>query len=172
MHELPWPFIGAEALAARAIPARDAGALRTGLSRCVRPVGGGPSAVERAKAAWLWSGRRGVVAGQSAAAMLGAKWIDGTQPAELIHCNQKSPSNLIVRAETLAAGEVLGVAGTPVTSASRTAFDVGRHTLSQLRALQHLDALANATDVKVADIEAIMAAHPGARGLPRLRAVL
>ncbi|MDT5109690.1 MAG: hypothetical protein QOE20_1580, partial [Mycobacterium sp.] len=171
--DLPWPFIGAEVLAARAIPERAMRVLYEPVYPGVYvPWGVAPSAVERAKAAWLWSGRRGVVAGQSAAAMLGAKWVDGTQPAELIHRNQKSPSNLIVRAETLSAGEVLDVAGTPVTTAARTAFDVGRHTLSRLRALQRLDALANATHVKVADIEGVMAAHPGARGLPRLRAVL
>jgi hypothetical protein len=38
--------------------------------------------------------------------------------------------------------------------------------------VQRLDALVNATDVKLVDIESVMAAHPGARGMPRLRRVL
>lgn len=59
-----------------------------------------------------------------------------------------------------------------MTNAARTAYDIGRHTKSRVRALQHLDALANATDVKALDVEAVMAAHRGARGMPRLRRVL
>ena len=78
MTELPWPFIGAEALAARAIPERAMRTLYEPVYPGVYvPWGTAPSAVERAEAAWLWSRRRGVVAGQSAAAMLGAKWVDG-----------------------------------------------------------------------------------------------
>ena len=133
------------------------------------PHGIEPSAVERARAAWLWSGRRGVVAGQSAAAMLGTKWIDATLPAELIHDNHKAPSGLIVRTEALRRADVLDIEGVAVTNPARTAFDVGRHTASRIRAIQRLDALANATDVKVVDVEALMAAHRSARGMPRLR---
>lgn len=59
---------------------------------------------QRAEAAWLRSRRRGVVAGQSAAAMLGVKWVDGRHPAELIHDNRRSPARLVVRTEALAPG--------------------------------------------------------------------
>jgi hypothetical protein len=38
--------------------------------------------------------------------------------------------------------------------------------------VQPLDALANATDVKRVEVEAVMAAHPAARGNPRLLRVL
>jgi REase_MTES_1575 len=69
-------------------------------------------------------------------------------------------------------GEVVDVDGMPVTSPARTAFDLGRWTSSRLHAVQRLDALANATDVKINDVEALMAEHRGARGLVRLRAVL
>lgn len=57
------------------------------------------------------------------------------------------------------------VDGVAVTTAARTAFDLGRHTVSRLRAVQRLDALVNATDVKLVDIESVMAAHPDARGM-------
>jgi hypothetical protein len=173
MTDLPWPFVGAEALAAQAIPER---AMRT-LYEPVYPGiyvpwGITPSARDRAKAAWLWSRRRGIVAGQSAAAMLGVEWVDASQPAELIHDNRKPPPKIIVRSETLAMGELCDVDGVLVTTPARTAFDIGRHTRSRIRAVQRLDALANATDVKLVDVDAVLAAHPGARGIPRLRMVL
>lgn len=74
--------------------------------------------------------------------------------------------------ETLLPGEVVEVDGMPVTSPARKAFDVGRWTFSRLHAVQRLDALANATDVKTNDVEAVIAEHRGTRGLVRLRAVL
>ena len=39
------------------------------------------TAVLRAEAAWLWSRRRGIIAGRSASALHGAKWIDAYAPA-------------------------------------------------------------------------------------------
>jgi hypothetical protein len=173
MAELPWPFVGSEALAARVIPERAMRTLYEPVYPGVYvPWGVAPSAVERAKAAWLWSRRRGTVAGQSAAAMLGTKWVDGAQPAELIHDNRRPPGGLIVHTDPLATDETLTVDGVSVTTAARTAFDIGRHTRSRLRAVQRLDALVNVTDVKLTDIEAVMAAHPRARGMPRLRRIL
>lgn len=77
-----------------------------------------------------------------------------------------------MHSETLLPGEVVEVDGMPVTSPARTAFDLGRWTSSRLHAVQRLDALANATDVKINDVEALMAEHRGTRGLVRLRAVL
>jgi len=136
------------------------------------PCGVEPSAKQRAIAAWLWSRRNGVVAGQSAAAILGTKWIDGAQPAELVYDNRRPPAKLITRSETLHPDVVLDVDGVVVTNPERTAFDVGRHTQSRIVAAQRLDALANATNVKAVDVEAVMAAHPAARGMPRLRNVL
>lgn len=136
------------------------------------PGGIALTARERAQAAWLWSRRKGVVAGNSAAALLGAKWVSPTLDAELVHVNRHAPAGIVVHSETLLRGEVVEVDGMLVTSPARTAFDVGRWTSSRLFAVQRLDALANATDVKVTDIEAVMAEHRGTRGLVRLKAVL
>jgi hypothetical protein len=127
MSDLPWPFVGAEALAAQAIPERA-------MRNCYEQLYPGvfvprdiaPSARQRAEAAWLWSRRRGVAAGQSAAAMLGGKWVDGSQPAELIHDNRKSPAGLIVRTDSLASEETLYVGPMQVTNPARTAFELGR----------------------------------------------
>ncbi len=107
-----------------------------------------------------------------ASAVLGAKWIDPSEPAELIHDNRRPPPNLVVRNHRVLPEEVVEIGGMPVTTAARTAFDLGRHIKSRIIAVQRLDALANATDVKREEIEAIIAAHPGARDIPRLRSVL
>ncbi len=74
--------------------------------------------------------------------------------------------------DVLTPEEVVDIDGMGVTSPARTAFDIGRHVARRVAAVQRLDALAAATDVKVTDVEAIMAAHPGARGTPRLRGAL
>jgi hypothetical protein len=76
-----------------------------------------------------------------------------------------------VHTDTLLEGEVTDVGGVAVTTAARTAFDIGRRA-PRLLAVQRLDALANATDVKTMDVEAIAAQHPGARGVRRLLGVL
>jgi very-short-patch-repair endonuclease len=136
------------------------------------PRGVEPSARQRAEAAWLWSDRRAVVAGRSAAALLGAKWADGNEPAELIHDNRKPPALLVVRTERLLADERTNIGEISVTTPARTSFDIGRHTSSSIQAIQRLDALANGTGVTAAEVAAVSAAHPGARGLRRLRGIL
>lgn len=173
MFETPWPFIGTEALASRLIPEH---AMRRWYEELYPgvyvPKDVDPSAAQRAKAAWLWSRRRGVLAGTSAAAVLGVKWIDGDEDAELIHANRRAPDDLIVRTEALAASEVTRIDDMRVTTPARTAFDYGRHVHARLLAVERLDALACATGVTIADVESIYEKHRGAKGLPRLRKVL
>jgi very-short-patch-repair endonuclease len=170
---MDWPFLGAEALAAGAIPERAMRALYEPVYPGVySPAGIELSASQRAQAAWLWSRRRGVVGGNSAAALLGAKWVSRSLDAELVHDNRKPPPRIVVRSDTLALQEVLTVDGVAVTTPARTAFDIGRLTLTRQHAVQRLDALMNATDVKIADVEAVIDEHAGARGLVRLRRVL
>ncbi|WP_297594723.1 hypothetical protein [Mycobacterium sp.] len=173
MEEHPWPFLGSEALAARAFPERAMRLLYASVYPGVyAPAGIELTAGQRASAAWLWSRRRAVVAGNSAAALLGTKWVSPSLDAELVHDNRRPPSGITVHTDTLRPHEMCMVNGVALTSAARTAFDVGRRTASRLQAVQRLDALMNATDVKVSDVEAVMAEHPGARGLVRLRRVL
>lgn len=172
MTELPWPFVGTEVVASGTLSERT-------LRRRFRPLypnvyvprDAAVTAPERARAAWLWSKRRGVVAGLSAAALHGARWIDADEPAELLHDNRRPPQGLVVRTECTLPAELAVVGGIPVTTPARTAFDLGRR-LPRTVAVQRLDALANATGLKDVDVAEVMAAHPGARGLPRLRGVL
>jgi hypothetical protein len=104
--------------------------------------------------------------------MLGTKWIDASEPAELIHDNRRPPPELVTWTGNVPADETVSLNGMRVTTPARTAFDIGRHIRSRIVAVQRLDALANATDVKRVDIEATIAAHHGARGIPRLCRVL
>jgi hypothetical protein len=80
----------------------------------------------RSEAAWLWSGRRGVLAGLAAAALHGSDWIGDDEPVELIWRNQHSPAGVITRNQRVGCDEVTRIAGLPVTTSPRTAFDLAR----------------------------------------------
>lgn len=79
------PFIGSEALAAGLISWHELGKYYTAimpnvyLDKRLKP-----SLRQRVIAAWLWSGRKGVIAGASASALHGAKWVDDHALVELI----------------------------------------------------------------------------------------
>jgi hypothetical protein len=172
MQQIEWPFRAADALAAGALTFRE---LRR-FHCAVYPGVWAPREVElsadqRARAAWLWSRRGGVPAGLSASAVLGAKWIEGGAPAQLIHTNRRPPPMIIVHTDSLSADETRTVLGMPVTTPARTAFDLGRR-LGRTQGVQRIDALMNATDVKLDDIEAVISRHPGVRGVRRLRQTL
>lgn len=126
---------------------------------------------DRTAAAWLWSRRQAVVAGAAAAALHGALWVGDDAPIELIWRNGRPPRGLVVRNENLGDGEVGSVAGIPVTSLARTAFDLGRH-LPRNAAVARLDALSRAGRFSVAEVERVAERHPGARGLRNLRIAL
>ncbi len=172
MQSIPWPFLAAEALAADALTFRELRRFHAAVYPGVWiPRDVDLSAIDRARAAWLWSGRRGVLAGLSASAVLGAKWIDGDAPAELVHTNRRPPPGVVVHTDGLAGDEKQQELGLPVTTPARTAFDLGRR-LDVTSAVQRVDALMQATDLKVDDVDAVIARHRGARGLAQLRRVL
>jgi hypothetical protein len=50
-------------------------------------------------AAWLWSDRRGIIAGRAAAALHGARWIDDFTPVELLGPFNHAPPGVIIRRE-------------------------------------------------------------------------
>ena len=172
MRTIDWPFRAVEALDSGALTFRELRRFDTAIYPGVwAPRGLDLTAVHRAKAAWLWSRRRAVPAGLSASAMLGAQWIEPELSAELVHTNRRPPPLIAVHTDLLLPGETQSIAGMPVTTAARTAFDIGRR-LGLEAGVQRIDALMNATDVKVADVEAVIARHPGVRGLVQLRRTL
>ncbi|OBJ32660.1 hypothetical protein [Mycolicibacter heraklionensis] len=130
-----------------------------------------PALRDRTTAAWLASRRHGVIAGLAASALHGAQWVDADVDIELIAQNTRAQPGLIVRDETLADDEVTKVAGLPVTTPARTAYDLARH-LPRGNAVARLDALARATPFSTEDVLLIAKHHQGARGSRRLRTVL
>jgi very-short-patch-repair endonuclease len=125
----------------------------------------------RALAAWLWSRREATLVGNSAAAMLGTKWISADEPAELGRSRFTSAAGIIVRSGAIAEDELCMRRGIPCTTAARTAYDVGRFMLPD-KSIVRIDALLNATGCRVDDVAAIAGRYPKARGIRRLRAAL
>jgi hypothetical protein len=87
--------------------------------------------------AWLWSGRRGIVAGRAAAALHGALWVHPGTPVELITPSTRPPRGIITRDEMISDDELVLIDGMAVTNPARTAFDLARHLHRDLLALVH-----------------------------------
>src|ERR1700744_4320242 len=132
-------FVGSEAVVQGTLSPYQ---LRTGYRAIVPnvylPDWAAPSLRQRAQAAWLWSGRRGVLAGLAAAALHGSNWIDDAQPIELILRHPPPPAGVITRNRRLNGDEITHVARLPVTTPARTAYDLGR-LLPRGKAVARLD---------------------------------
>lgn len=167
----PGPFIGTEAVAQGRYSRRTLASRARPIYRNVYlPPGEELTPASRAVAAWLWSGRQATVAGVSAAALHGSRWIGVDEPAELTRTNA-SANDIVVHRERLTDDEVCAISGIPVTTPARTAFDVGRRGPLPM-ALTRVDALARATGLTAADVTPLLAAHRGARGIVGLREVI
>lgn len=165
-------ILGGEAVAAGRVTRHELGRWYTAIYRGVYiRKGSDPSLRDRAIAAWLASGRRGVVAGVAASALHGAPWVDPTVPIELVGVKIRPQDGLIPRTERAADSEITRIAGLPVTTRIRTAFDLGRH-LDRPEALARLDALMWNQQFSIADVRALDDRYPRARGLRQLRELL
>jgi hypothetical protein len=165
-------FLGSEAVGAAALTEYQLrGWYRTIFRDVYIPKRHEPSLDDRTLGAWLWSGRRAVIAGAAASALHGARWVDADTPIELVAKSARPQRGLIVRNEMLGADEVTAVNRLPVTSVARTAFDLGRH-LARGQALARLDALMRATSFSFEDVSVVAKRYRGARGLRRLAEVL
>ncbi|CAJ1505215.1 hypothetical protein MU0083_003634 [[Mycobacterium] kokjensenii] len=130
-----------------------------------------PTLRDRATAAWLASGRTGVIAGVAASGLHYAEWVDDDIDIDLIDGTMRKQPGLIVHDETLRDDEITQAGRIPVTTPARTAYDLGR-LLPRGDALARLDALARARSLRAEDVLLIAEHHKGARGLRRLRSVL
>lgn len=169
---MPDPFIGAEAIQNGAL---TRGQLRWNhaavLPRVYMDKSAHRTLYENTLATWLWTDRRGVIAGRAAAALHGAKWVDSSTPIEVIAEHTRRRRGVIVHEERLAADEIEFIGDLPVTTPMRTAVDIGRH-LPRDPAVAHLDALAAATGITAIDTLAFADRSRGARGIRRARIAL
>jgi very-short-patch-repair endonuclease len=166
------PFIGHEAIAAGLMSKSQ---LATRFRRLFPGVyverDADITAELRAKAGWLWTGRRGVVAGFAAAALHGSKWADDARVVELIHDNRRGPPGIQPRGDRIEEDEIKLVAGMPVTSPVRTALDLGCW-YPIMTAVAGIDALARATEINPTDVELLARRCAGRRGIVRARRAL
>ena len=96
------PFVGTEAISEGTL---TRGALRWN-NTAVHPGVYVPNGAERTLylntvAAWLWTGRKGVIAGRAAAALHGAKWIDASTPIEVIAEHTRRRTGVVVHEERI-----------------------------------------------------------------------
>lgn len=166
------PFIGSEAVANGEVAKS---ALRTQYIKMFRDVYVRPgtelTAQVRARAGWLWSGRRGVIAGMSASALHGAEWVDAAMPLEIIHTNRNRLRGLRVHSDRIDEDEIDLIDGIPVTTPARTALDLACW-YSTGEAVAAIDALARAVEVKRADVDLLVQRYLGRRGIGRGRTAL
>lgn len=123
---------------------------------------------DRTLGAWLSTHSQAVIAGVAASALHGANWVNPDGPIELISRHLRPQPGLVVRRETLAADEITRVAGLPITTRARTAFDLGRH-LPRGEALARMDALMRAMVFSTEDVLLLAKRYRGARGIRQLR---
>jgi hypothetical protein len=146
------PIIGSEAVASGLVTPY---ALRSRFSAIhpdvYLPAGTDLTATTRARAAWLWSRRRGVVAGRSASALYGANWLDHHGPAELLFAYRRPPGGIRTWSDRFGEDEIQTIAGIPTTTPARTAPDLAcRNPVGE--AVAAIDALTRATDLKMIDV--------------------
>lgn len=166
------PFIGSEALAAGTLTRYRLRSRFVALHPDVYVDPGTElTATTRACAAWLWSRRRGIVAGRSASALHGAKWVDHRAPAQLVYQHRRPPAGINTWSDSLAHNEIRLIGDIPATSAARTAFDIACHNPIG-KAVAALDALARATRLDVAEVESLTQRYKGHRNVRRARRAL
>ena len=130
------------------------------------------TATDRIRAAYLSAGPGAVVAGVSAQFLHGVHYPDVDGDVEMIRDlrgqGRRRTGVRFLRTDRLAADDVFEIAGLPVTTAIRTAYDLGRRQPDWL-ALGHLDDLARSADLDLGELWAYTRDHPRARGICQLR---
>ena len=165
-------FVGSEALAAGRVTKYDLRARYQHVLPDVYATDGQPLTLfDRTVAAWLWSRRRGVVSGLAASALHRARWVSDDVPIELVLPNARGPRGVRTYGDELLSGECQELCGMGVTTPARTAFDLGRRVRDGDR-VAALDALGNATRLSRAVVDTVIASHPGARNVRKLKSAL
>jgi hypothetical protein len=168
----PKLIVATEALADGSLTRRDLRRSYVKVHRNVyAPTGAKLTALDRAHAAWLWSGRRATLVGHSASALLGSQWIPDDAPVELAHSRRPAARGITVHSRQIRDDEVCTVGAINCTTPARTAYDLGRR-LPVDTGIIRIDALLNATKVSIPQVESIALRYPGARNIRRLRGAL
>jgi hypothetical protein len=166
------PFLGSEALAARRLSRHELRSRYVALHQDVYvPRDAELTPVLRAKACWLRSRRRGILAGFSASALYGTRWIDPSRPAEIIDTNRRKAPGVLVWEERIEADEITVANQIRITTPARTALDLARRYPRGI-AIAAVDALVQATELKLADVELLVDRYRGRHGMKAARTAL
>jgi hypothetical protein len=166
------PFLGREAVRAGLLSKHQLRTRHRAIFRGVYLSDGVDLTAEiKAQAAWLFAGPDAVLAGVSAAAVHGTKWLDPNAPAVIIRPDRHGPAGLTIYSYDLALQDICLRDGMRVTSAARTGFDIGR-LLPLHCAVPILDALMRATDLRPSEIAQVASRCPGIRGIRQVMATL
>jgi hypothetical protein len=166
------PFIGTEALASGEL---TRGQLRWNY-RAVHPDVYVAKDQERTLfvrtyAAWLSTKRTGIIAGLAAAALHGVYGIPAETPIDMIGPHNRRRRGIVMREERIEDDEVRSNRTWRMTTAARTALDLGRR-LPRALAVEYLDELARAAHLTEADVVPLLDRYRGARGIPQARIAL
>jgi very-short-patch-repair endonuclease len=172
MPILEGPFVGSEAIERGLVRKHE---LRSLYRRVFPDVYVAKSAIltlnQRARAGWLWSHRQGVIAGLTASALHGAKWVDENAPVELVWPNARPARGLRTYDMRVRADEFGPMGDMRVTTPARTGFDIARRK-PLYAAVANLDALGNATGLTGGAILRVARNHRGSPGLRQLAKAL
>jgi very-short-patch-repair endonuclease len=126
----------------------------------------------RSRAAYLLVEPHGVLAGYSAAELLGASCGPENAPAEVL-CprSRRRLPGLIVHTDALTADETVVQAGLRMTAPARTAFDLARWQ-PLVEGVTAVDALAHRFPFDLDEVRALRSRHLGAHGGRRIERVL
>ena len=171
MSILDRPFVGSEVAEGLLRKHELRSSYRTVFPDVYVPNGVELTLARRARAGWLWSHRQGVIAGLTASALHGAKWVDADAPVELVWPNARPARGMRTYDYRLRTEEFAELDGMRVTTPARTGFDIGRRRPLDT-AIANLDALGNATGLAASDVFHVARKHRGSRGLRQLAKVL
>ncbi|MFE3446753.1 hypothetical protein ACFXNW_27300 [Nocardia sp. NPDC059180] len=172
MGELNEPFPGSWAVRAGLITTWE---LRNNYSR-VHPDVYVPKGIRldargRALAAGHWTKGEGILAGCSAAAMYGTRWLND-RPAEIVMPRRMRPlPNVRVYRDRIPDDQVCEIAGFRCTTPARTAIDLARR-LDFDNAVEVIDALCHATRTQPAIVCDLLSRLPPVPGSAKARALL
>ena len=122
------PFIGTEALASGALTRSQLRWNYDALHPDVYLAKGARRHLwTRIEAAWLWTRRRGIVAGRAAVGQYAHTSVERAAPVELLAVARRREPGVITRNERIAEDEIRSRGDMRVTTAERTALDLARH---------------------------------------------
>ena len=102
---------------------------------------------------------------------MGTRWLDPCAPAEVLRRDRHCQPDMLSRSYRVLDDELCLSSSLPVTTAARTAFDIGRRYQPE-KAIPILDALIAATGTTVNEVRAVADRWPGTRGIRVLRSNL